>query len=92
MDHDAHGRDEQWSPDHMPSVEIDRLTLQVPGLPADRAHRLAEMVAAGLERARFAPKQSADKINIEVPSGGASLDDLAASIVTALRRQMPQGA
>jgi hypothetical protein len=76
----------------MPIVEIDRLTLQVPGLPVDQGHRLAEMVAAGLERARFAPKQSADKVKIEMPSRGASLDELAASIVTALRRQMTQGA
>jgi hypothetical protein len=72
----------------MADVEIDRLTLQVPDLPAEQGHRLAELVAAGLARARFAPKQSIDKVNVEFPSSGASLEQLAASIVAALRRQM----
>ena len=76
----------------MADVEIDRLTLQVPGLPAEQGHRLAELVAAGLERARFAPKQSAAQVTVELPTSGASLEQLAASIVAGLRRQMAQGA
>ena len=75
----------------MPDVEINRLTLQVPGLPAEQGHRLAELVAAGLERERFAPQQSADKVQIDLPSSGAGLEQLANAIVTALRRQMTQG-
>lgn len=76
----------------MADVEIDRLTLQVPGLPADQGHRLAEMVAAGLSRARWAPVQSAAQLKVDVSaSPGASLDQLAASIVDALRRQMAEG-
>ncbi|HLA20235.1 MAG TPA: hypothetical protein VJZ74_02130 [Pseudolabrys sp.] len=76
----------------MADVEIDRLTLRVPGLPAEQGHRLAELVAAGLERARFAPSQSVAKMTVELPSSGASLEQLAASIVAGLRRQMAQGA
>ncbi len=76
----------------MPDVEIDRLTLQVPGLPAEHGHRLAELVAAGLERTRFAPNRSADKVEVDLPISGGSLEELATAIVTALRRQMTQGA
>ena len=76
----------------MADIEIDRLTLQVPGLPAEQGRRLAELVAAGLERARFAPKQSADKVTVALPSAAASLEQLAASIVEGLRRQIAQGA
>jgi hypothetical protein len=77
----------------MAGVEIDRLTLQVPGLPADQGYRLAEMVAAGLAKARWAPEQSASKVSVAVPAspGGASLEQLAGSIVEALRRQMAEG-
>jgi hypothetical protein len=75
----------------VPSVEIDRLTLEMPGLSAEQGHRLAELVAAKLELARFAPVQSADKVKVELSSTGASLDELAALIVAGLRRQMAQG-
>jgi len=77
----------------MAEIEIDRLSLKVPGLPAEHGHRLAEMVAAGLARARFAPTRSADQVSVAVPAwpAGASLEELAASIVDALRRQMAQG-
>ncbi len=75
----------------MADVEIDRLTLQVPGLPAEQGHRLAEMVVAGLERARFAPAQPTGDVTINIVSSGTSLEQLAGSIVEALRRQMAEG-
>ena len=77
----------------MAGLEIDRLTLQVPGLPAEQGHRLAEMVAAKLAQARWGAAQSASKMNVTVdaPPSGASLEQLAASIVDELRRQMAAG-
>jgi hypothetical protein len=75
----------------MAYVEIDRLTLRVPGMAAEQGHRLAELVVAGLERSRFAPKKSADKVKVELPSSGASVEQLAVLIVVALRRRMSQG-
>ena len=76
----------------MADIEIKRLTLQVPGLPADQGHRLAELVAAGLGKARFAPPAKTGDTNVEVTApAGASLDELAGAIVTALRRQMTRG-
>jgi hypothetical protein len=77
----------------MAGVEIDRLVLQVPGLAVDQGHRLAEKVAAGLDKARWAPAKSADKVEVAVPAspGETGLQQLADSIVAALRRQMAEG-
>lgn len=77
----------------MAGIEIDRLTLQVPGLPAEQGHRLAEMVAAGLARARWEAAQSKQQMNVTVNAwpGAGSLDEIAASIVDALRRRMAEG-
>ena len=76
----------------MADVEIERLTLQVPGLPADQGHRLAELVAAGLDKARFAPRANVGNAPVKVNApAGTSLDQLASAIVTALRRQMTRG-
>ena len=72
----------------MADVEIDQLIVQAPGLSAERGRQLAELIAAGLERARFAPTRWAEKVDVEwSPGGGASVEQLAAAIVVALLRQ-----
>jgi hypothetical protein len=73
----------------MAAVEIERLTLELPGLAPWQGHRLAELVARGLAQARWAPAQGADGLHVMVtpPAGAASLDELAALIVAELRRQ-----
>ena len=78
----------------MAGIEIDRLTLQVPGLPAEQGHRLAEMVAAGLAQARWGTAKPTEQMTVavNVSPGTDSLEQLAASIVDALRRQMAEGA
>lgn len=73
----------------MAAVEIGRLTLELPGLALGQGHRLAELVAAGLAQARWAPAQGTDRLDVAVTAStdAASLDDLAALIVGELRRQ-----
>lgn len=77
----------------MAGLEIDRLTLQVPGLPAEQGHRLAELVAAKLAQARWSAAQSTPQmtVTVNVSPGAGSLEQLAASIVDELRRQMAAG-
>lgn len=72
----------------MPDVEIDRLSLQVPGLSPEQGHRLAELVAAALERERFAPRAPATRVKVELASAGGGVEQLAVTIAAALRRQM----
>lgn len=73
----------------MANVEIERLALEVPGLAPAHGHRLAEMVAKGLAAARWAPAQSADRVDVAVTASAqdASLEHLAGLIVRELRRQ-----
>ena len=73
----------------MASVEIGRLTLDVPGLTPPDGHRLAEIVAKGLADARWAPARGAEHIGLAVsaPATGASLEQLAGLIVAELRRR-----
>jgi hypothetical protein len=77
----------------MAALEIDRLTLQIPGLPAEQGHRLAEMVAMKLAQAHWGAAQSTPRMNatVDAPPAGASLEQLAAAIVDELRRQMAAG-
>src|SRR3954470_10137388 len=62
----------------MPDVDIDRLILQVPGLSAGQGQRLAELVVAALERARFSPSAPASHVAVELASSGGSLEQPAA--------------
>jgi hypothetical protein len=76
----------------MSGVEIDRLALEVPGLPAEQGRRLAELIAVGLAQARWASAPSIDRLNVTVsswPSEG-SLEQLAGSIVAELRRRVTE--
>jgi hypothetical protein len=74
----------------MASVEIERLSLQLSGLPAEQARRLGEMVATRLAEARLTPMKSTDRVDVTVATSGAgeSLDRLARAIVEEIRRSM----
>jgi hypothetical protein len=74
----------------MANVEIERLSLQVPGLSMEQGRRLAEMVAARLAEARLAPVKGTDKVDVAVaaPGAGASLEQLTSAIVEQIRRSM----
>jgi hypothetical protein len=72
----------------MPNVEIDRLTLDVPGLGPDQGRRLGEMIAARLAERRWAPPANKDHAQVAVtaPPGDASLEQLAGLIAAELQR------
>ena len=73
----------------MPSVEIGRLTLDVPGLAPDQGRRLGEMIAARLAQTRWMPPAGTDRTQVAVtaPAGDANLEQLAGLIADALQRQ-----
>lgn len=72
----------------MTGVQIERLTLDVPGLDAEQGRRLGEMVAQRLSEARWVPARSAGAIGIDVAHGGGSLDQLASAIAAELQRRL----
>ena len=74
----------------MANVEIERLSLEVPGLAPEQGRRLAEMVAKRLAEARLTPAQSVDRVNVAVtaPGGGGGLEQLAGLIADEIRRGM----
>jgi hypothetical protein len=74
----------------MANVEIERLSLQVPGLSMEQGRRLAEMVAARLAEARLTPVNGTDKVDVAVaaPGAGASLEQLTSAIVEQIQRSM----
>jgi len=70
---------------------IDRIVLRAGEMEPRVAKRLAEQVAAALERAPFAGDlpQRAELVRLEVrPAPGASLDQLTQIIVAELMRQL----
>lgn len=70
---------------------IDRIVLRAGQMEPRVAHRLAEKVAAALERAPFAGDlpQRAELVRLEVrPAPGATLDQLTQIIVAELMREL----
>lgn len=85
------------SPDTVPvpadgaDLMIDRIVLHAGHMEPHIANRLAEQVAAALERAPFAGDlaQRAELVRLEVrPAPGASLDQLTRMIVAELMREL----
>lgn len=85
------------SPDTVPKpsagadVTIDRIVLRAEHMEPHIANRLAEQVAAALERAPFAADlpQRGELVRLEVrPVPGASLDQLTRMIITELMREL----
>jgi hypothetical protein len=74
----------------MADVEIERLSLQVPGLAPEQGRRLAEMVAKRLAEARLTPARNLDHVHIEMAArrDGESLEQLAGAIADEIRRSM----
>lgn len=72
-------------------VMIDRIVLRAGHMEPHIANRLAEQVAAALERAPFAGDlpQRAELVRLEVrPAPGASLDQLTGTIIAELMREL----
>ncbi len=70
---------------------IDRIVLRAGRMEPRFAHRLAEQLAAALERAPLAGDlaQRAELVRLEVrPAPGASLDQLTQTIVAELMREL----
>lgn len=76
----------------MAGVEIERLALLVPGLPAEHGRRLVELVADRLAQVRWGSAQQFKRMDVTVTcwSTGESLEQLADSIATELRRRVSE--
>ena len=75
----------------MPEMKIERLVLKAGGMDRQAAKRLAEAVAAGMERAPLAADlpQRLELVRLEVPvGGGATVDALTARILEQLAREL----
>ena len=75
----------------MPEMKIDRLVVKAGDMDAKAARRLAESVAAGLERAPLAGDlaQRAELVRFEVRAvPGATADRLAQQILSELMREL----
>jgi hypothetical protein len=74
-----------------PDVMIDRIVLRAGEMEPRAAKRLAEQVAAGLERSTLAGDlpQRAELVRLQVrPGPGASMDQLTQMIVAELMREL----
>jgi len=74
-----------------PDVTIDRIVLRAGEMEPRVAKRLAEQVAAGLERSTLAGDlpQRAELVRLQVrPAPGASMDQLTQMIVAELMREL----
>lgn len=74
-----------------PGVTIDRIVLRAGEMEPRVAKRLAEQVAAGLERSTLAGDlpQRAELVRLQVrPAPGASMDQLTQMIVAELMREL----
>lgn len=70
-----------------PSIKIDRLALDVPGMDAAAGGRLAELVASHLARAGHAASEIAvPRISLVLEAPETNLDLLAGRIAAAIRR------
>jgi len=73
----------------MTSVEIERLTLDVPGLSDEQGRRLGEMVAHRFSQVRWMEAQPVDTLDIVVaPGKETNLDRLANLILAELQRRL----
>jgi hypothetical protein len=75
----------------MPDVNIDKLVVKAGEMDPRTAKRLAQQVAAGLERAALAADlpQRGELVRIQVrPPAGATQDQLTALIVAELAREL----
>ncbi|MGC9948392.1 MAG: hypothetical protein ABSF64_18650 [Bryobacteraceae bacterium] len=75
----------------MPEIHIERLVLKAGAMDARAAQRLAEHVAAGLERAPLAGDlaQRAELVRLQVRAApGATTDGLTEQILTELQREL----
>lgn len=73
----------------MADVDIERLSLEVPGIEPEQGRRLADMVAKRLAAAQLAPARSIERIDAAVAGpAGASFEQLAELIVAEIRRGM----
>ena len=75
----------------MPEVKIERLVLQACGMDAEAAKRLAQAVAAGIERAGLAADlpQRLELVRLQVPVlPGATTGKLAQQILEQLAREL----
>jgi len=79
------------NPEQKPDVMIDRIVLRAGEMEPRVAKRLAEQVAAGLERSTLAGDlpQRGELVRLHVrPAPGASLDQLTQLIVAELMREL----
>ena len=79
------------NPGQKPGVTIDRIVLRAGEMEPRVAKRLAEQVAAGLERSTLAGDlpQRAELVRLQVrPAPGASVDQLTQMIVAELMREL----
>jgi hypothetical protein len=75
----------------MPELKIERLVLKAGGMDARAARRLAEAVAAGMERAPIAADlgQRAELVRLQVRAApGATTDSLTQQILGELVREL----
>jgi hypothetical protein len=72
----------------MASLEIGRLTVEMPGLAADEGQRLAEMIGRRLAEARWAPARHPDHVGITIAQGQESLERLADLIADEMQRRL----
>lgn len=75
----------------MPEIQIERLVLKAGAMDPKTARRLAEQVAAGLERAAVAGDlpQRAELIRLEIRAApGATADRLTEQILSELMREL----
>jgi hypothetical protein len=75
----------------MPEIKIDRLVLKTAAMDQQAAKRLAEQVAAGLERAPLPGElpQRAELVRLQVRAApGASTEGLSKQILSELMREL----
>jgi hypothetical protein len=78
-------------PEEKPGLTIDRIVLRAGEMEPRVARRLAEQVAAGLERSTLAGDlpQRGELVRLQVhPAPGATLDQLTQLIVAELMREL----